>query len=41
VIHRTGTAQDGIRINGHLGATMLSAFPALAARWYGAPTVLT
>ncbi len=30
-----------IRINGHLGATMLSAFPALAARWHGAHTVLT
>jgi hypothetical protein len=30
-----------IRINGHLGATMLSAFPALAPRWHGAHTVLT
>jgi hypothetical protein len=30
-----------IRINGHLGATMLSAFPALASRWHGADTVLT
>ena len=30
-----------IRINGHLGATMLSAFPALASRWHGAHTVLT
>jgi hypothetical protein len=30
-----------IRINGHLGATVLSAFPALAARWHGAHTVLT
>ncbi len=29
-----------IRINGHLGATMLSAFPALASRWHGAHTVL-
>jgi hypothetical protein len=30
-----------IRINGHLGATILSAFPALASRWHGAHTVLT
>jgi hypothetical protein len=30
-----------IRINGHLGATVLSAFPALAPRWHGAHTVLT
>jgi hypothetical protein len=30
-----------IRINGHLGATVLSAFPALASRWHGAATVLT
>jgi hypothetical protein len=30
-----------IRINGHLGATILSAFPALASRWQGAHTVLT
>jgi hypothetical protein len=30
-----------IRINGHLGATVLSAFPALAARHHGAHTVLT
>jgi hypothetical protein len=30
-----------IRINGHLGAAVLSAFPALAWRWYGAHTVLT
>jgi hypothetical protein len=30
-----------IRINGHLGATVLLAFPALAARWHGAHTVLT
>jgi hypothetical protein len=30
-----------IRINGHLGATMLSAFPALAPRHHGADTVLT
>jgi len=29
-----------IRINGHLGATLLSAFPALAARRHGAHTVL-
>jgi hypothetical protein len=30
-----------IRINGHLGATLLSAFPALAPRHHGAHTVLT
>ena len=30
-----------IRINGHLGATMLSAFPALASQHRGAHTVLT
>jgi hypothetical protein len=30
-----------IRINGHLGAMMLSAFPALAPRRHGAHTVLT
>ena len=30
-----------IRVNGHLGATMLSAFPALAPRHHGAHTVLT
>jgi hypothetical protein len=30
-----------IRINGHLGATVLSAFPALASRWHGAHTTLT
>ena len=30
-----------IRIRGHLGATLLSAFPALASRQYGACTVLT
>jgi hypothetical protein len=30
-----------IRINGHLGATMLSAFPELAPRHHGAYTVLT
>jgi hypothetical protein len=30
-----------IRINGHLGATMLSAFPALAPQHYGTHTVLT
>src|SRR5690349_14651319 len=28
-----------IRIDGHLGATVLSAFPALAPRHHGAPTV--
>jgi hypothetical protein len=30
-----------IRINGHLGATVLAAFPALAPRQHGAHTVLT
>ena len=30
-----------IRIHGHLGATVLSAFPALAPRRQGADTVLT
>jgi hypothetical protein len=30
-----------IRIRGHLGATVLSAFPALASRRHGAHTVLT
>ena len=30
-----------IRINGHLGATMLSAFPALVPQQHGADTVLT
>jgi hypothetical protein len=30
-----------IRINGHLGAIVLSAFPALASRRHGAHTVLT
>ena len=30
-----------IRINGHLGAITLSAFPAMAARKHGAHTVLT
>jgi hypothetical protein len=30
-----------IRINGHLGATMLSAFPAMTPQWHGAQTVLS
>ena len=30
-----------IRIRGHLGATVLSAFPALVPRWRGSDTVLT
>jgi hypothetical protein len=30
-----------IRVNGHLGATVLSAFPALAPSHHGAHTVLT
>lgn len=36
-----GCARYMIRIDGHLGATMLSAFPALAAHQRGAHTVLT
>ena len=34
-------ARYTIRINGHLGATLLSAFPALAWEWQGPETVLT
>jgi hypothetical protein len=30
-----------IRINGHLGATVLSAFPAMVSQQHGAHTVLT
>jgi len=30
-----------IRINGHLGAMMLSAFPAMVPQWRGEETVLT
>ena len=30
-----------IRISGHLGATVLLAFPGLASHWRGAHTVLT
>jgi len=30
-----------IRINGHLGATALCAFPGLVPQWHGARTVLT
>jgi hypothetical protein len=36
-----GSARYTIRINGHLGATILSAFPTLAARPHGAHTLLT
>jgi hypothetical protein len=36
-----GAARYTIRINGHLGATLLSAFPALASRRHGAHTVLS
>jgi hypothetical protein len=38
-----GPAPDlyAIRIRGHLGATVLSAFPALVPRHHGADTVLT
>ncbi len=34
-------ARYAIRVNGHLGATTLSAFPALAPHLHGADTVLT
>ena len=34
-------ARYTIRINGHLGATVLSAFPAMAPQRHGAHTVLT
>jgi hypothetical protein len=34
-------ARYEIRINGHLGATVLLAFPTLASRRHGADTVLT
>jgi hypothetical protein len=36
-----GPAPYMIRINGHLGAMVLSAFPAMAPRRHGAHTVLT
>ncbi len=36
-----GAAWYTIRINGHLGATVLSAFPALVSQRHGAHTVLT
>jgi class 3 adenylate cyclase len=36
-----GAARYAIRINGHLGDTLLSAFPALSSRRHGAHTVLT
>ena len=48
--HLAGFEDDGmdpvpalyaIRINGHLGAAVLSAFPALVPRRHGAQTVLT
>jgi hypothetical protein len=35
------SARYMIRINGHLGATVLSAFPALMSQRHGAHTVLT
>jgi hypothetical protein len=35
------TAMYTIRISGHLGAMMLSAFPAMVPQWHGAETVLT
>ena len=34
-------ARYTIRINGHLGAMMLSAFPDMVPQWHGAETVLT
>ena len=34
-------ARYAIRIHGHLGATVLSAFPALVPQWHGADTVLS
>jgi hypothetical protein len=34
-------AQYAIRINGHLGATLLTAFPAMVPEQQGAVTVLT
>jgi hypothetical protein len=37
----TPAARYAIRIRGHLGATVLSAFPALVTQWHGADTVLT
>ena len=36
-----GLVRYTIRINGHLGATMLSAFPAMAPHHHSAHTVLT
>jgi hypothetical protein len=36
-----GPTQYSIRIDGHLGATVLSAFPAMAAQHRGLQTVLT
>ena len=35
------SASYAIRLRGHLGDTMLSAFPALESRQHGADTVLT
>jgi hypothetical protein len=35
------SARYVIRVNGHLGATLLSAFPAMAWRRHGPETVLT
>jgi hypothetical protein len=36
-----GPAQYSIRVDGHLGATVLSAFPAMSAQREGLQTVLT
>jgi hypothetical protein len=35
------SARYAIRVNGHLGATVLTAFPALQSRQHGGHTVLT
>lgn len=37
----SASARYMIRINGHLGATLLSAFPAMASQRQGPETVLT
>ncbi len=41
VVMDPATARYTIRIHGHLGATVLSAFPALVPQHHGADTVLT
>ena len=37
----SASARYLIRINGHLGVTLLAEFPALASKWQGPETVLT